>query len=88
MDALYAGADPNGSRAREMSALITSGGGIYEVATSSSAVSNLVRDIDSRTQAREEDQDRADVRDAPGMFLLLLAILWAAYMLVEGVLRR
>lgn len=88
VDALYAGATPQGTEAREMSSLISSHGGIYESTSSSDAVSNLVRDIDSRSQGREEDTDRADRRDTPGVLVLAFVILWAIYILIEGALRR
>ncbi|MDD6461672.1 MAG: VWA domain-containing protein [Bifidobacteriaceae bacterium] len=90
VDALYAG-DPSmvySSEAQDMQNLIQTRGGVYEAATSDDAVDNLVRDIDSRSKESEETDRRADRRDTPALLLAAVALLWLAYLAIEGALKR
>ncbi|MDD6373624.1 MAG: VWA domain-containing protein [Bifidobacteriaceae bacterium] len=90
VDGLYAGdsSQVNSSEAAEMENLITKSGGIYEAATTQEAVDNLVRDIDTRSTGVSRQDVKSDIRDTPILFVVALALLWLAYLGIEGALRR
>ncbi|MCH4208670.1 VWA domain-containing protein [Bifidobacterium sp.] len=90
VDGLYSGptASEGDDATTQMRTLIRSHGGSFVTQRDDRSVNDLVRDIETRRHAADQSGSRAAVLDAPGWWVLALAVLTMLWMLAAWRLRR
>lgn len=90
VDGLFSGPQQSESDAAtlEMKSLVESHGGVFLTRHDGDSVNALVREIESRRAAETEQSDQAGLADAPGWFVLALAVLFLCYLTVVWRLKR
>ncbi|MBT1171631.1 VWA domain-containing protein [Bifidobacterium sp. SO4] len=90
VDGLYSGpkSSENDQTTTDMKSAIESHGGVFLTQSNGRSVNELVRDIESRRDTASENQAKASMVDAPGLWTLALALVMAVWIACVWRLRR
>ena len=71
-----------------MKSAIEAHGGVFRTQSDGASVNELVRDIQSRRDTESDNQSKASMTDAPGLWVLALAVILIIWIACTWRLRR
>ena len=90
VDGLYSGPKTSESdqTTADMKSAIEAHGGVFLTQSDGASVNELVRDIQSRRDTESDNQSKASMTDAPGLWVLALAVILIIWIACTWRLRR